>query len=478
MYKIVQLSLQLKEDFDELLSKALKPSDWNKIAKVHNEEAAALVDHTPYLVEHAESHPHYKAMLDEPKEYSSKLGPDVAGVAKKLVHRNVREDVPHVSAGFGTYMVKPFHHLVESGTRHHGTNPHFGWSTMAANGLFHAAGMGDNVEDVSVHEHQGVPITVHRFAPGHETWGKALRDSYIPANAQAMRHPDTTLAMGKGAILDFLMGNTDRHANNIMYKPESHGGHKPLFIDNERTFQYKNPMLFTNEYLRRGNQNVGTDYIAAHAGRNLPENAVPHIQEYDVRDWWDEHKNAMKDEFYRHLKNIKDPHVRGHIERNFNQRMEHVEDHLGAGVFSHDYPGVQIIRAPKRQSVTTKQILAQLPQDPAVAIDTLEASMKGKSAAVRKKLSDAANALIPQLSPDQMVQVYHKHKNHSQLHGIGYDILKHVHESDNKEAKKKFLDMHSNSMRSLGMDPDGAVYQYGVGLPPFWHERFLGKERE
>jgi hypothetical protein len=478
-YKILQLSQQLKDrftEFKDILEKAVKSSDWNRIVRGHKKEGESIVDVAPYLSEHIESHQHYKAHLNDPKEHKAIGRNEIFGAAPKVIHKDVPEGTTT-----STVMIKPFHSGPSSGSEHHGTNPHFGWATMAAKGLFNAAGMGDNAEDASVHSHQGIPVTIHRFTPGAKDWNKLEPASpWATAEAkEAVRHPDTLHDLGRGAILDFLMGSTDRHGGNLMYTEDIKDNRiNPIYIDNERAFQYKNPMVENVPHLKQSG-GPQTDMIAHHAIRQIGGTASSLIDEDRVRSWWDDHKHAIKDEFYRHLKNIKDPHIRGHIERNFNQRLEHVDDTLGNGVFIPWYgadPGVNIIKQPRKPSISTKQIIAQLPKDPLEALRVLDQAMIGKSRAVKDKLKSAQHQLVPMLGPQHLVQAYKEfQRKESGENGIPYDIASHLYHNGKLSGMKQMLDWHKGEMIKNGLDPEGAVYHHGVGLAPYWHERFTEK---
>jgi hypothetical protein len=467
-FSIVQLSQNLKEEFEDL-KKALKPDQWASIQKAHSPESAEIIDFTPYLAEHVNSHPHYKNMLGDPKEHAAVHPKEFMGAEKKLVHKNVREDIPSVSAGFGTYMIKPAATKLKSNLSHHQQHPITGWATLAAHGLFHAAGMGENVEDVSAHQIDGVPITVHRFAPGAQTLGNMS----LLESSHAINHPETFKKLVQGAVLDFLMGSTDRHYNNMVFVPSKDDTRRsdPVYIDNGLNFNYKNTGL-------GGWRGKAPDKISNHTAIttryaiNHP-NSVEHL----TREWWEDHKDAIKNEMYKHLQRIKDPRIRNHIEQNFMARFDHVDGNLGGGMFDENYgKGIPLIPMQRKPRVSQKQLLSSLPADPLQALDVLNRAGKGKNSDIRQKLQEAAFGLIPKMTPKQMLSAYLTYHN-TNLSGLSYEILKHIHEANNEPAKKFFLDWHKNAMIQRGEDPEKPQYVWGVGLSPYWHEKFVGEKK-
>ena len=89
---------------------------------------------------------------------------DENGISAKMVHEIEDDASPHDP---NIYMAKPYHKKIESGTKSWVKHPILGWATMATKALFNAGKIGHLCEDVSAHEHEGVPLTVHKFAHGH-----------------------------------------------------------------------------------------------------------------------------------------------------------------------------------------------------------------------------------------------------------------------------------------------------------------------
>ena len=157
------------------LQKKVKEKDWNRVAGKNDADAHLTVDHKPHL-EKFPVHPEYSKMLNSDKSYKGhKL--EENGISAKMVHEingyhDESGDWVSTPQTEGLFMSKPYHKKIESATKSWVKNPILGWATMATKGLFNAGGIGDLAEDVTAHEHEGVPLTVHKFAHDHQMISK------------------------------------------------------------------------------------------------------------------------------------------------------------------------------------------------------------------------------------------------------------------------------------------------------------------
>ena len=305
-------NLSVKDLAPEILEKAPKAKDWTRITNKHDSDASLLVDHKPHAIDHPAPQEYVNMMNNKNLKWEHhKL--DQNGISAKMVHE--------IDDGTGQdlYMTKPYHKKMESGTRNWVKNPILGWATMATKGLFHAAGLKNNIEDVSVHEHEGVPLTVHKFAPGH-----------ISANSgqQYNMHVDP-VQVHKIGVIDYLTNNLDRHHGNLMLNSEVNeesGAHDLLAIDHERNFQYHKTL---DQIKRRSPYEVPPpreetpfSYIKRSALNDQHRKNAGWYSHEELTDWWTNHGPAMKEELEKHLGSIKDQDHREHIRDNFNNRWD------------------------------------------------------------------------------------------------------------------------------------------------------------
>lgn len=295
------------------LEKAVKPKDWNRITKKSNPEAELTVDSKPHMTQFP-VHSDYAKILNDPKEHTPhKL--DENGISAKMVH----------APGDSTFMAKPYHKNIESATKSWVKHPILGWATMATKALFNAGNIGHLAEDVSAHEHEGVPLTVHKIAKDHYSQSQ-LR------GGNAMNgfdfHPNDIHQIG---VMDYLTNNLDRHAGNLMigdYKDER--GYNPLLaIDHERNFQYARHLDHKYAYRARDNDIYESplSYIQRSALSFPNKHASKRWQSHhETVDWWKQHGQKIKDEMENQVSSITDKDIREHVRNNFNQRWHKMND--------------------------------------------------------------------------------------------------------------------------------------------------------
>lgn len=344
---------KFEEELGEFLGKveplskmAVQPQDFKMILKGIDERGQHTVDHMPELSAHPPAHNHlveaYRFhVLDKPEPVKIK-GKNVGGggISRKVIYE--------VPSGFSKakYMVKPYHE--DPGNLHlRKWCPHLhqGWAEMTNQALYHAGGIGDL--------HQRVHVAEHNMGPGHEKepalvvhlergFQSVREHNPKPLNNEERRN------VRKIALMDFVTGNLDRHAGNLMFD-KSRG--KVLAIDHSRSFQYINTHPNKGRHLRelrRMNQDdslynylsnnfsiVGhvdpiprqqSDYDST--GRRMSdqqklERIDKHRDDWqEVVNWWGENSEQISKALDERLAMIKDPKLRAHIKRNFEARRE------------------------------------------------------------------------------------------------------------------------------------------------------------
>lgn len=311
------------------LKKAIDPKDFKKIQTSHQKGFSPVVDSASHIKDHPAHENFINHIVNGRNVYKNKAGRgSSSGIATKNIHHL---DSYHDEEGGGnislanpeSYMAKPYHGHLESATKSYVKHPIKGWATLTKKNLLHAAGMGHMTEDVQAHNVNGVPVTVHKFSEQHEP---------VVSTHQQISPVDA----GKVAVMDFLTGNNDRHTGNIMISKEKNeqGFHDPLLIDHERSFQYEKSLHNKFDKERSTPDSVyghlkGSNGLAFVSSSHKPV----HFQEAgeELHDWWGQHGPKIRQAFQENIRHIKDPHLKSHIENNFNARMDHLDEHLTYG---------------------------------------------------------------------------------------------------------------------------------------------------
>jgi hypothetical protein len=129
--------------------------------------------------------------------------PGLHGITRKLVYAQtaaplLNEDATH-------YMVKPYHERVSRRLRGWMHYPIQGWSEMANQGLYHAAGIG--------HLHQRVHVDEHDMGAGHDKEPALvvhMQHGFHAVLGRAERRPARLAARGPQAAGDGHRGAEDR----------------------------------------------------------------------------------------------------------------------------------------------------------------------------------------------------------------------------------------------------------------------------
>jgi len=436
----------------ESLVKAAHPSDLKKIANKTNPEANEIVDAAPHAVHTPDQE--YVNFLSHPKVQKGLGSKDIGGISAKMVHK----------VGDDSYMAKPYHKRIESATRAMNPHPISGWSTMATKNLFHAAGIGHLCEDVAFHEHNGTPMTVHKFAEDAQQIGDP---KYTNTFKHRVKNPDIEAEAKKIAVMDFLTNNVDRHGGNVMFRPNKDGtAYNLLAIDHERNFQYNqpasiryknNPAETPRAYLRHTGL---SDAAPLHSWMD-DEEASYMPEGHTTKDWWKTNKDNILNSFNKDIQNIKDPHLKKHIQANFMKRVGWLDEFSHPDHYSffsqHNNPTPVEMLKERRPKTDYKAIMKNLPENPYKAIGVIDSLFSKKlSFATRETLTDLWNEQVDKMSGEEVGNYFkdiQKTKNHSHASGVYYSLMNRLAQENHRQGMQHLV---QNNMIDL----------------PYWKNKF------
>jgi hypothetical protein len=404
------------------IKKSIGKNDWQKIVNRHVPSSASVVDHQF----HTSNGTGNKTLHDvihhinviKPRKKSA-----TEGISQKLVF-----DHPHLTAEHAPpVMIKPYHKKLEA--RDHVSLPITGWSTMATKALYNAGGIGHLAEDVTAGEHQGVPLTIHKMAPGfqnienHYDWYRKLPKGNAHLNPMSVQQV---------ALMDYLANNSDRHVANLMVgSGEGEDGYTPMLaIDHERNFQYN---MQPNLARRWGNDEPPT--LGDHPSQYMDKTASPgnfiasrmtdYLDPHELASWWQDNGSKIRQEMANQLVAIKDEHVRKHISDNFNKRADLLDQwsqHPSElwKKYNHDepadeqFPKLYMQKFPRKYKEESAKVMAQLPADPVEAANkiltsSVEMPYKARNKAV---LDEVMQDLADKMSPEQLAGFMYDHHSH------------------------------------------------------------------
>jgi hypothetical protein len=419
-------NLTLSDVTPEDLTKAVMKKDWNRITKKNNPEAEMTVPAKPHITQFP-VHPEHAKMLNDKNLEMAGHKLDKNGISAKMVH-----ELDSGDEGPTIYMAKPYHKNIESATKSWVKNPILGWATMATKALFNAGGIGDKCEDVTAHEHEGVPLTVHRFAHDY-IMGAHPRHSNIihQANRGSSQYSPDPVDIHKIGVMDYLTNNLDRHNGNILVRNHSdeNGYHPPLAIDHERNMQYSK-ILREGPQIYRPRKDFSTEpayqaketpftYIVHSALSNLHHKDVWSSHE-NLVDWWSKHGQKIKDEMESQVGNIKDEAIRTHVRDNFNNRWHQMNNWNNAMKADPDGDNMYDIKSlhhafadtrnlqMNRPRITSAQLKA-LPKnktDALVAIADMVTKKGNITPKQRSLLQSAIHRTLDQMTPEEAGEAF------------------------------------------------------------------------
>lgn len=220
-------------------------------------------------------------------------GSGMVGVSKKAIF--------HTPDG-NKWLVKPFYHG-------EGETPSFeGWTEHTMQNMYHASGMGHLMQEShhTKHHRVGVPahLSVIKMNPDFETIYDADNNdaNFLP---NMRKNPKAKSDAKKLFLMDWLTGNVDRHAENLMVHKTSRD---LLSIDHGLSFQYSPSDSFSRE-LRFSplTHIIGTDHDWK-----------------DAFDWWHQNKDSIEDNLNQNMAALQ-PEYKNFITENFKKRRAHID---------------------------------------------------------------------------------------------------------------------------------------------------------
>ena len=445
------------------LGMALDPNTEIKLEEGTDSTSKNTVDQDP----HQSSHPLPDELL--PLYSDTTVYPEIdsakSGNSTKTIH-----DFP-IDGQEQRVMTKPYFATPQNKSWiDHSTQ---GWSTLASRSIYDAAGVGDISEKVFAHAHKDTPVVVHQFGKNYNSvYDLVDQKNKSPnlVNSPIQKSIDP-LQVKQIATMDFLMGNNDRHSNNLMISDSKNksGYNSLLAIDHDNNFQYIKPL----NSLKMDDESLNLEdsprtYLERSAlNTALEASPTQNKTREDLYEWWVSNADAIKNSFDEQLSHIKDEDVKDHVQKNFERRFQMIQKWADpdqkhsfktTGLFENTYPNVaRIIPKPKTPAEVLKQIKGRMPtNDPITAIKIIgEAFKKQRPKDVQKKLIDLFNSLFDELYAPDVVELYDSVRGKGLMIGdkdLEYSILHGVVMNYDTRAKKELV-----------------KYDGGTGkISPFW----------
>lgn len=407
------------------LSKAIHPEEFKaSVVDQVDKDAPRWLDHKDQMAKFP-ANQNFVAFTKHPDNISSTV-PKHDGISSKMVHELWHDYTgakPKELAGTEHFMTKPYHQKVESQTNHLNHFPQGGWSTMTTKALFNAGNIGHLAEDVGVHEHEGTPITVHKFHPKADIIWNHQGGEIDP------------LQIHQIGVMDYLTNNVDRHAANLMSYPMENGKSNILAIDHERNFGYNQSMNDQEGWSGAESkiQETPFDYMGNLGGLTAANQYTPEAktgQNFNYKplaDWWSKNGMKIQKEMATQLGSIKDSAVRKHIYDNFMNRWDRMNDWADNAKKTGHYSGVETeqlfepAQMKKFKQPVNKKILETLPKNPKDALSAIYDIVnrkhdynKGLNGKQVSQLSGVVKDIVNKMSPEEISDVYNSSKeNHN-----------------------------------------------------------------
>ena len=296
-------------------------------------------------------------------------------------------------------MIKPYHakHDVHSSALF----PISGWATTTTKALYNAANIGKLCEDVSVDQHDNIPVTVHKFAKDMEPLSKSESYDLNPFDVHAI------------GVMDYLTNNLDRHSGNLLVskKPYPSGRKGLLAIDHDQNFQYVRNLSHMPYANDSGKSESPAAYLSSKAlqtaNNSAKKNFVSHAE---LADWWKDHSAKIKEAFIKHIPHIKEDNLRKHVHNNFMHRWDNMNKWVNRIVESGESNHEQMDNFPETKLSAYKHpkldsaIIQKLPKSPKDAVGALyEIAGRRKSLNHRQTgaIKEAMLNKIKEMSPEE-----------------------------------------------------------------------------
>lgn len=283
----------------------------------------------------------YRSRLPGEKQTSESESKD--GISPKLQYKT-----KDAQGNDRNFLIKPFHEEASEAMKSGYPHPTAGWAELTSQALYHAGGIGHLHGKSHVVEHEGYPAIAVHFDHGVQPASKLDWEDQQNPTPESTKHDIRHIA-----VMDYLTGNYDRHANNLMASPDRK---KVLAIDHGLAFQYKIPETlartgdtpkesFNEVYHSQSLPHFTGDNETSYgpvSGDTHPQLLSPtdlfasHREKADKNfapalSWWKKNSLAVRSKFDEHLGAIKDPELRDHIHQNFHARAS-VLDRAARGI--------------------------------------------------------------------------------------------------------------------------------------------------
>lgn len=307
-------------------------------------------------VDHFEQNLNQHAQEHKPVLSSAGMGdlggpePEIGGVEPKAVYEHAGK----------RYLVKP---LLSNNM------PLSGWNEMTSQAMYHAGNIGHLHQKVHVTD---VQHTAYRPAqegdtdvePANPGWGKlATPMAKVKASAPAQvihmepnarvldddlrrtegayvekyqNNPAAQHAMRQIALMDFLTSNADRHEGNLMLHPDG----MPLAIDHGLAFGHDHDVALNPERDATDQEalfGMGPRDSAAFSYGGTPEQ---HEEWAPVWEWWDTHKDDIKDAFESQAALIPDKNYRTRLLDSYRFRHNYLDNVRNQAPDAYSHQGV------------------------------------------------------------------------------------------------------------------------------------------
>ena len=375
------------------LKKGMPKNEANLLSVSHNEDGVKTVDDTQHKIDFA-----------APKEYqdfissdSKENGLSEKGIEAKTVHR----------IGDDKYMTKPYHGEISRCFSTWAKHPITGWSSITTKALFTAGNEKRLCEDVSAHEVDGIPVTVHKFHKSAQSMGGDLRK-----HKDIAHEPNDIYKIG---LMDYLSNNTDRHQDNILLDINNSAptGEVPVIaIDHSLNFQYLESIndKFGNDIKTE----TPLDYINSSVLKHLNSRSnINYKGNSDLIDWWKSKAEPIKKAFVANLEHLKDEKLKDHMYKNFNSRWNTLNkwaDKSSSGEYSKDTIdtlGHTDLHTPILSMSARK--LTDLPKGNLEALGSVYDAVDKKKKLNYRQVSTARAALteaVDKMSPQELAELF------------------------------------------------------------------------
>lgn len=435
--KSIVKSTQLIISEEIELRKAIKDKDWLNISMDHDKDQESKVSSTYHTVNSKIDPEYHSHFYDKSNTYDT--APDIGGGISPKIINNFNGQ---------KFMTKPYYGKSLRDV------PLSGFSVMATKNLYHAGGIKDLVEDVSATSlsrgKQKIPVTVHKFAGGFKNAAEFKKNNEIAGrtvthnssvgttNMIDMANTDEDLTEKKPVnvnphninqlhakkigAMDFLVGNFDRHANNLMVGGIGDNGERNLLaIDHDRSFDYKPHNSPFSQY----NISAMSNWMGDDSAYTSNE------KDKELASWWTNNKDSIYSEMNNNLREIGDHQLRKYVRRNFDQRHQMLsnwaDNHKNTNKsFFQDLEPVNAHPLHTTDEDGLAHLRESLPDNKLESVNLLVNLMKqpkGEDPSKYFALQTVAGEVLGEMDDDQFVRFFSRTESDKRVVSFKNDIL-------------------------------------------------------